>query len=133
VKEYPKRMLNLFSSLKRAVSGMLAAGVLGLTLLATTPALVEAQTSGANGPVVGKVAPGQSAGQVEGTTESGLTYAANVIFPLLAVAFICAVVFCVKTGRGWVVSAVCATLCLMISGITRLLEYHITQGANGIK
>ena len=93
---------------------------------------MQAQTSGDNGPVVGKVAPGQQAGQLEGTTESTLTYVANIIFPLLTVAFLAYVVFAVKTGRGWVTSLVCSGLCLMLSGLTRLMEYHVQQGAGGI-
>jgi hypothetical protein len=91
-----------------------------------------AQTSGDAGPVTGKVAPGQQAGQIEGTTESTLTYMANVIFPLLTVGFLGLLIFCLKTGRGWVLSAVCAGLCLMLSGATRLLEWHVQQGAGGI-
>lgn len=104
----------------------------GLALLVAAPTIVEAQTSGDNGPVVGKVAPGQTASVVEGTTESALTYMANVIFPLLTVAFLGYVVFAIKTGRGWVVGAICAFACLCLSGGTRLLEYHVAQGAGGI-
>jgi hypothetical protein len=103
----------------------------GLLLIAQ-PAVMHAQTSGDNGPVTGKVAPGQTAAVVEGTTESVLNYAANTIFPLLTVAFLGYVVFAIKTGRGWVVGGVCAVACLLLSGLTRLLEYHVTQGAAGI-
>jgi hypothetical protein len=116
----------------RAFSGALAAAVVAMLLFALAPASVTAQTSGDNGPVVGKVAPGQSASVVEGTTESALNYMANVIFPLLTVAFLGYVVFAIKTGRGWVVGAVCAFACLCLSGGTRLLEYHVAQGASGI-
>ena len=118
--------------LQRAFSGALATALFGLALLVAAPTLVEAQTSGDNGPVVGKVAPGQTASVVEGTTESALTYMANVIFPLLTVAFLGYVVFAIKTGRGWVVGAICAFACLCLSGGTRLLEYHVAQGAGGI-
>jgi hypothetical protein len=103
----------------------------GLLLIAQ-PAVMHAQTSGDNGPVTGKVAPGQTAAVVEGTTESVLNYAANTIFPLLTVAFLGYVVFAIKTGRGWVVGGVCAVACLLLSGLTRLLEYHVMQGAAGI-
>jgi hypothetical protein len=57
---------------------------------------------------------------------------ANVIFPLLTVAFLGVMVFCIRTGRGWVVSLCCAVGCLVLSGLTRLLEYHVQQGAQGI-
>ncbi len=110
----------------------LSAAVFCFGLLVAQPAMLHAQTSGDNGPVTGKVAPGQNAAVVEGTTESALNYMANTIFPLLTVAFLAAVVFCIKTGRGWMVSGVCAALCLLLSGLTRLLEYHVTQGAAGI-
>ena len=110
----------------------LSAAVFCFGLLVAQPAMLHAQTSGDNGPVTGKVAPGQNAAVVEGTTESALNYMANTIFPLLTVAFLAAVVFCIKTGRGWLVSGVCAGACLLLSGLTRLLEYHVTQGAAGI-
>ena len=110
----------------------LSAAVFCFGLLMAQPAMLHAQTSGDNGPVTGKVAPGQNAAVVEGTTEEVLNYMANTIFPLLTVAFLAAVIFCIKTGRGWLVSGVCAGACLLLSGLTRLLEYHVTQGAAGI-
>ncbi len=125
-------MVRFLASRMRALSGALATALFGLTLLATTPVTMHAQTSGANGPVVGRVAPGQQAGQIEGTVESTLTYTANTIFPLLTVGFLAWLVFAVKSGRGWVTAAVCAVMCLMLSGGARLLEWHVTQGAGGI-
>ena len=127
-------MFSLFASRVHAVrlQGLLAAVLFCFGLLMTNPALMHAQTSGDNGPVVGKVAPGQTAAVVEGTTESALNYMANTIFPLLTVAFLAYVVFAIRTGRGWVVGAVCAASCLLLSGLTRLLEYHVQQGAQGI-
>ena len=114
------------------LKGLSAAVLFCFGLLIAQPALMHAQTSGDNGPVVGKVAPGQTAATPEGTTESALNYMANTIFPLLTVAFLAVVVFCLKTGRGWVVSGICAGACLLLSGLTRLLEYHVAQGAAGI-
>lgn len=114
------------------LKGLVAAVLFCFGLVIAQPAVLHAQTSGDAGPVVGKVAPGQSAAVPEGTAESVLSYLANVIFPLLTVAFLAVVIFCLRTGRGWVVSAVCALCCLMLSGLTRLLEYHVAQGASGI-
>lgn len=127
-------MFSLFASRLHAVrlKGLLAAVLFCFGLLMANPAVMHAQTSGDNGPVVGKVAPGQTAAVVEGTTESALNYMANVIFPLLTVAFLGLMVFCIRTGRGWVVSLCCAIGCLVLSGATRLLEYHVQQGAQGI-
>jgi hypothetical protein len=127
-------MFSLFASRLYAVrlKGLLAAVVFCFGLLMANPAVIQAQTSGDAGPVVGKVAPGQSAAVPEGTAESVLSYLANVIFPLLTVGFLAYVVFALKTGRGWLVGAVCAVCCLMLSGLTRLLEYHVMQGAAGI-
>ena len=122
----------LASRLKAVRLKGLSAAVFCFGLLMAQPAMLYAQTSGDSGPVTGKVAPGQNAAVVEGTTESVLNYMANTIFPLLTVAFLAAVVFCIKTGRGWLVSGVCAGACLLLSGLTRLLEYHVTQGAAGI-
>src|SRR6478672_7002788 len=90
------------------VKGLSAAVLFCFGLLIAQPAVIRAQTSGDNGPITGKVAPGQNAAVVEGTTESVLNYAANTIFPLLTVAFLGYVVFAIKTGRGWVVGGVCA-------------------------
>ncbi len=127
-------MFQLLSSRLAAVrvKGLSAAVLFCFGLLIAQPAVMHAQTSGDNGPVLGKVAPGQNAAVVEGTTESFLNYGANVIFPLLTVAFLGYVVFALKTGRGWVVGGVCAFACLILSGLTRLLEYHVQQGAAGI-
>src|ERR1700758_127167 len=124
-------MSSVCPSSLRTLSQTLAAILLAFSLLATTQSFAVAQTSGDAGPVTGKVAPGQQAGQIEGTTESALTYMANTIFPLLTVGFLGFLIFCIKTGRGWVLSAVCAGLCLMLSGATRLLEWHVQQGAGG--
>jgi hypothetical protein len=133
-KEQERSMSSLFASRLHAapLTGLLAAVVFCFGLLVANPAAMHAQTSGDNGPVTGKVAPGQTAAVVEGTTESALNYMANVIFPLLTVAFLAYVVFAIRTGRGWVVGAVCAASCLLLSGLTRLLEYHVQQGAQGI-
>ena len=127
-------MFELLASRLAAVrlKGQSAAVLFCFGLLIAQPAVMHAQTSGDNGPVTGKVAPGQSAAVVEGTTESVLNYAANTIFPLLTVAFLGYVVVAIKTRRGWVVGGVCAAACLLLSGLTRLLEYHVTQGAAGI-
>lgn len=127
-------MFQFLASRLQAVrlKGPIAAVLFCFGLLLAQPAVMHAQTSGDAGPVTGKVAPGQSAAVPEGTVESGLNYMANVIFPLLAVAFLAYVVFALKTGRGWVVGIVCAVACLCLSGLTRLLEYHVTQGAAGI-
>lgn len=127
-------MLQIFASPLHAVrlAGLMAAVVFCFGLLIANPAVMHAQTSGDNGPVTGKVAPGQTAAVVEGTTESALNYGANVIFPLLTVAFLGWMIFCIRTGRGWVVSLCCAVGCLVLSGLTRLLEYHVQQGAQGI-
>jgi hypothetical protein len=121
-----------FPASRLRLTSLVAAVVFGLALLMGDPALMHAQTSGDAGPVTGKVAPGQSAAVVEGTTEEVLNYMANTIFPLLTVAFLAYVVFAIKTGRGWVVGGVCALSCLLLSGLTRLLEYHVQQGAAGI-
>lgn len=127
-------MFQIFVSRLQAVrlTGLLAAVFFCFGLLITQPAVMHAQTSGDAGPVVGKAAPGQNAAVVEGTTESALNYMANVIFPLLTVGFLGYVVFALKTGRGWLVGGVCAFACLCLSGMTRLLEYHVQQGAAGI-
>lgn len=133
-KEQKRSMLQLFSSRLHAarLAGLMAAVLFCFALLMANPAVMHAQTSGDNGPVVGKVAPGQTAAVVEGTTESALNYMANTIFPLLTVAFLALCIFCWRTGRGWVVSMCCAVGCLVLSGLTRLLEYHVQQGAQGI-
>jgi hypothetical protein len=116
----------------RALSRPLATALLGFTLLAATPALVPAQTSGDNGPVVGKVAPGQQAGQIEGVIEVAITYFANVLMPLLSVGFLIFMIFQWRTGRGYIVSLCCGIGCLVISGLARLIEWYIQQGAGGI-
>ncbi len=127
-------MFQLLASRLAAVrlKGLSGAVLFCFGLLIAQPAVMHAQTSGDNGPVVGKVAPGQNAAVVEGTTESALNYMANTIFPLLTVAFLAGVLICLKLGRGYIITGVCAVGCLILSGLTRLLEYHVQQGAAGI-
>jgi hypothetical protein len=99
----------------------------------TNPAVLHAQTSGDAGPVVGKVAPGQTAATTEGTLEQALNYGANAIFPLLMVAFFGWMIFAIRTGRGWLVSAVCGVLCILLSSLCRLAEHFVQAGAGGIQ
>src|SRR5690242_18931540 len=110
-------MFSLFASRLHAIrlKSLLAAVLICFGLLMASPAVMHAQTSGDNGPVTGKVASGQSAAVVEGTTQCALNYMASLIFPLLPNTFLGLMVFCIRTDRDWVVILCGPIVCLVVS------------------
>ena len=79
-------------------------------------------------PAVGQAVQGQTASQPEGAFLNVVNWVGNVICPIGAVLAIVATVYQWRSGRGWIPSALTAGGLLMVSGLSRLMEYFIKNG-----
>jgi hypothetical protein len=83
-------------------------------------------------PQFNKAVPGQTGAQPEGAFFNIINWVGNVIAPVGAVGAVVGGIVSYATGRGplrWF--AVAAGL-LAVSGITRMIEFFITQGTGGV-
>lgn len=84
-------------------------------------------------PAVNKAVQGQTAAQPEGAFLNLVNWVGNVIAPVGAALCVVMAVVSYTHGRGvarWVVAA--AGL-LLVSGLTRLIEFWISQGQGGVQ
>jgi hypothetical protein len=107
-------------------------------VFAQTNMTLYAQSSGGNpntgaAPVLGKAVQGQNAAQPEGAMLNLVNWVGNVIAPLGAVLCVVMAVIAYTQGRGVARWAVTAVGLLMVSGLTRLIESWILNGANGVQ
>jgi uncharacterized membrane protein YebE (DUF533 family) len=100
--------------------------------VAIGPAMAIAQSTGSQ-PTFNATVQGQSASTVEGTFGNVVNYIGNVICPVGAALMVAATLVQVKSGRGWVGSAITAGGLLAVSGITRLIESMVTNGQSALK
>ncbi len=96
------------------------------------PAMAIAQSTGSS-PTFNATVQGQSASTVEGTFGNVVNYIGNVICPVGAALMVAATLVQVKSGKGWVGSAITAGGLLAVSGITRLIESMVTNGQSALK
>src|SRR5450755_4856076 len=104
--------------------------VVAAILLLAIVQFVAAQNLG-NAPQFNVAVQGQTAAQPEGTFLNFINWIGNVIAPVAAGGAVVGAVAAWLTGRGvgrWVVAA--AAL-LLVSGVTRLIEFFITNGSGG--
>jgi hypothetical protein len=104
------------------------------TLLACelTLGVAMAQNLGSQ-PAVNKAVQGQTAAQPEGAFLNLVNWVGNVIAPVGAALCVVMAIVSYTHGRGvarWVVAA--AGL-LLVSGLTRLIEFWISQGQGGVQ
>ena len=92
------------------------------------PAAAVAQNLG-TAPATGQAVQGQKASQPEGAFLNVVNWVGNVICPVGASLAVVATVIQWRSGRGWMPSALTAGGLLIVSGLTRLIEYFITNGA----
>ena len=104
--------------------------VLGLFILVTQAAL-NAQNLGA-APQVNVAVQGQQGTQPEGTFLNLINWIGNVIAPVGAGGAALMAIGAFAMGRGFAKWVFTAIGLLMVSGITRLLEYWIAQGTAGV-
>ena len=110
------------------------ATVLLATVLAIhfTPLAVYAQNLGAQ-PATGQAVQGQTAAQPEGAVLNLVNWAGNVIAPIGAALAVVMAVIAYSQGRGVARWSVTAGGLLVVSGLTRLIEFWIQNGTGGVQ
>ena len=96
------------------------------------PILVHAQNLGAT-PQVNRAVQGQTAAQPEGAFLNLVNWVGNVIAPVGAALCVVMAIISYTHGRGVARWAIAAAGLLMVSGLTRLIEFWIQQGQTGIQ
>ena len=97
-----------------------------------SPLISDAQNLGKT-PATGQAVQGETAAQPEGTVLNLVNWVGNVIAPVGAVLAVVMAVVSYSQGRGVARWAVTAAGLLVISGLTRLIEFWIANGTGGIQ
>src|SRR5437660_2867389 len=95
-----------------------------IVLLQLSPLFVQAQSLGGS-PATGKAVQGQTAAQPEGAFLNLVNWVGNVIAPVGAVLCVVMAVINYTHGRGVARWAIAAGGLLLVSGLTRLIEFWI--------
>jgi hypothetical protein len=96
------------------------------------PLLTHAQNLGQQ-PATGQAVQGQTAAQPEGTVLNLVNWVGNVISPVGAALAVVMAVVSYSQGRGVARWAITAGGLLVISGLTRLVEFWIANGTAGVQ
>ena len=97
-----------------------------------SPLVSNAQNLGQS-PQTGQAVQGQTAAQPEGTVLNLVNWVGNVISPVGAALAVVMAVVSYSQGRGVMRWAVTAAGLLVISGLTRLIEFWIQNGTAGVQ
>jgi hypothetical protein len=108
------------------------AGLLVIVSLRFTPLTSYAQNLGQQ-PATGQAVQGQTAAQPEGAVLNLVNWVGNVIAPVGAALAVVMAVIAYSQGRGVARWAVTAGGLLVVSGLTRLIEFWISNGTAGIQ
>lgn len=103
-----------------------------LLFLQIATVAVYAQNLG-SAPAVNKAVQGQTASQPEGAFLNLVNWIGNVICPVGAALCVVMAVVSYTHGRGVARWAVAAAGLLLVSGLTRLIEFWIAQGQAGVQ
>ncbi|HWH58369.1 MAG TPA: hypothetical protein VN682_12110 [Terriglobales bacterium] len=103
-----------------------------LALLQFSPLLLHSQNLGST-PQLDKAVQGQTAAQPEGAFLNLVNWIGNVIAPVGAALCVAMAIISYTNGRGVARWAVAGGGLLMISGLTRLIEFWIQQGQAGVQ
>jgi hypothetical protein len=106
--------------------------VLTICLLQFSPLVSYAQNLGTQ-PATGQAVQGQTAAQPEGTVLNLVNWVGNVIAPVGAALAVVMAVVAYSQGRGMMRWSVTAAGLLVISGLTRLIEFWIQNGTAGVQ
>ena len=107
-------------------------GLLVIVSLQLVPLTSQAQNLGQS-PATGQAVQGQTAAQPEGTVLNLVNWVGNVIAPVGAALAVVMAVIAYSQGRGVARWAVTAAGLLVISGLTRLIEFWIANGIAGVQ
>ena len=111
---------------------MIVLFLFALLFLHIATAAVYAQNLG-GAPAVNKSVQGQTASQPEGAFLNLVNWIGNVICPVGAALCVVMAVVSYTHGRGVARWAVAAAGLLLVSGLTRLIEFWIAQGQAGVQ
>ena len=106
--------------------------LLFIVLFQLSPVLIQAQNLG-GAPATNKAVQGQTAAQPEGAFLNIVNWVGNVICPVGAALCVVMAIINYTHGRGVGRWAIAAVGLLMVSGLTRLLEFWIQQGQAGVQ
>jgi hypothetical protein len=107
------------------------AGLWAIVLLQLLPICYGQNLGGA--PAVGQAVQGETAAQPEGTVLNLVNWIGNVIAPVGAALAVVMAVVSYSQGRGVMRWSVTAGGLLVISGLTRLIEFWIANGTGGVQ
>ena len=105
--------------------------LLAIALLQLLPICYGQNLGGA--PATGQAVQGQTAAQPEGTVLNLVNWVGNVIAPVGAALAVVMAVIAYSQGRGVMRWSVTAAGLLVISGLTRLIEFWIQNGTGGVQ
>src|SRR5947208_11950339 len=108
-----------------------AFALLAILFLQFLPLMSYAQNLGSQ-PATGQAVQGQTAAQPEGAVLNLVNWFGNVIAPVGAALAVVMAVIAYSQGRGVARWAVTAIGLLVVSGLTRLIEFWIANGTAGV-
>ena len=108
------------------------AGLVAIAWLQLFPLMSYAQNLGQS-PATGQAVQGQTAAQPEGAVLNLVNWVGNVIAPVGAALAVVMAVVAYSQGRGVARWAITAGGLLVISGLTRLIEFWISNGTQGVQ
>lgn len=120
------------SDLHNRKQRVLVAFIVLVLTLQLVPLLANGQNLGST-PQLNRAVQGQNAAQPEGALLNLVNWVGNVIAPLGAALCVVMAVVSYAHGRGVARWAVAALGLLLISGLTRLLEFWINSGQAGVQ
>jgi hypothetical protein len=107
------------------------AGLLALVCL-QLPLMSYAQNLGQQ-PATGQAVQGETAAQPEGTVLNLVNWVGNVIAPVGAALAVVMAIVAYSQGRGVMRWSITAVGLLVVSGLTRLIEFWIANGTAGVQ
>jgi hypothetical protein len=126
-----KPLMMSFNLQARCQKKVLVTCLLTFVLVLFVPMFATAQNLG-GAPATNKAVQGQTAAQPEGAFLNLVNWIGNVIAPVGAVLCVVMAVVNYTHGRGVARWAVAAGGLLLVSGLTRLIEFWIAQGTAGV-
>ena len=111
---------------------LVLAALLAVASLQLFPLMTYAQNLGQQ-PATGQAVQGQTAAQPEGTVLNLVNWVGNVISPVGAALAVVMAVVAYSQGRGVARWAITAGGLLVISGLTRLIEFWVANGTAGVQ
>jgi hypothetical protein len=108
------------------------AGLIVIACLQLFPLMCYSQNLGQQ-PATGQAVQGETAAQPEGTVLNLVNWVGNVIAPVGAALAVVMAIVAYSQGRGVMRWSITAVGLLVVSGLTRLIEFWIANGTAGVQ